>query len=389
MKLAVAFPSVSSALFVVLLAGGCPSADAVTDDSVPGSSKTQPVDGAVGGIGPEGPMGPQGPIGPQGVAGPAGEQGPAGPAGAAGANGADGQLRIYGNGSAGAKIISAGTEFLADYNLQYTDLNIAAGKALYVPSGTVIRCSGECVIEGTLYVYSGAMGGQSTYYYADVSAEPGVARRAAANGPSGDATAARNGGTGGVPVQTGPSFSLPPVAGGGGGGAGFYVGGEGGGSVTILAKNGIRIGAGGLIRANGNNGNNGYGDGGGAGGFIVLATPGQFVNNGSMEANGGNGGDSASYSAPGGGGGGGIIYVIAGTFPNGRGIQNVIAGKAGRVVGTVTATTRFGGGGGGGAGGVGGAGGAVPTGNPATATAAADGAAGVLINVVADPTAMF
>ncbi|MCG3126937.1 MAG: hypothetical protein CHACPFDD_01792 [Phycisphaerae bacterium] len=348
--------------------GGCPSEDSgVFDDPSPSANKQNVA-------GEQGPPGPQGPQGPQGTQGPQGEPGE------------DGQMRVYGDGSAGAKNVAV-NETLDDFNLQFTDLTVATGTTLFVPSGMVIRCSGRCTIDGTIVVFSDAFGailnGGSTPNNADV----GVARRPAMNGIQATSPSPVFGGSGGIAVAVGASIPLPPFTGGGGGGVALSIGGDGGGCVTILARGGITVGPAGVVRANGQTTFNG--DGGGAGGLIVLATPAEFVNNGVIEANGGNGGDSSSATAPGGGGGGGIIYVIAASFPNGRGIQNVVGGKAGRVNGNVTSTTRAAGAGGGACGGNGGSGGSITGASPIAPTNAADGATGLTNNITADPTSMF
>lgn len=48
---------------------------------------------------------------------------------------------VYGNGSAGTRMIAVNT-VLADANQQYTSLTVDAGVTLTVASGTVIRCTG-------------------------------------------------------------------------------------------------------------------------------------------------------------------------------------------------------------------------------------------------------
>ena len=129
-------------------------------------------DGAVGPAGPEGPAGSAGDPGPQGPQGPQGEPGMDGADGSNGANGsdgmngsdgADGQLRIYGDGTAGTVTISTDTDWTAtpppNDNYQFTNLTVAAGATLAVFSGTVIRCTGTCTINGTIQGSYGAPGG--------------------------------------------------------------------------------------------------------------------------------------------------------------------------------------------------------------------------------------
>ena len=90
--------------------------------------------GPAGPVGPAGPAGATGSEGPAGPAGPAGATGPAGPAGSAGPTGpagAPGELRIYGDGSAGAKNITTTGGSLTG-NLQFTDFTIAPGASINV-----------------------------------------------------------------------------------------------------------------------------------------------------------------------------------------------------------------------------------------------------------------
>src|SRR5262245_28730335 len=83
-----------------------------------------------------------------------GPQGEPGDQGAAGAPGADGSVRVYGNGSAGARTISADESWLEGgnppANIQFTNFTIDAGVTLIIPSGTVIRCTGTFTNNGTL-----------------------------------------------------------------------------------------------------------------------------------------------------------------------------------------------------------------------------------------------
>jgi hypothetical protein len=91
------------------------------------------------------------------ITGPKGATGPAGPTGP---SGVDGQLRIYGDGSGGAKTVAA-NETLSDPVAMYTDVVINSGVTFTVPSGTVIRCTGSFVNNGTLLIQSGAPGGDA------------------------------------------------------------------------------------------------------------------------------------------------------------------------------------------------------------------------------------
>lgn len=212
-----------------------------------------------------GPVGPQGGQGPAGATGPAGAEGPSGPVGPQGPQGPQGpmgSLGAYGDGSAGAYNVASGNTVdlttAAGYgtlagrqHLQFTNVTISG--TLIVPSGTVIRATGDVTINGTIIVDPSAEDNGTG------PAEAGVAR-AAAGEPQG--------GRGLLPLQA--AQLLRP--GGLGGGAGAkqvgVAGGRGGGSLVILAQGAIRIPPGGAINANGEAGGtaaNLPGSGGGAG----------------------------------------------------------------------------------------------------------------------------
>lgn len=74
------------------------------------------------------------------------------------------------------------------------------------------------------------------------------------------------------------------------------------------------------------------GAGGGGGGLILIITQ-IFLNNGTIQCLGGNGGNAAGagncVSGGGGGGGGGAITLIANSFSNGLGILSVAGGSVG------------------------------------------------------------
>jgi hypothetical protein len=67
--------------------------------------------------------------------------------------GTDGQLRIYGDGSAGGVKVSATTDLLTlvpNGNFQFDNLTVDATATLNVPSGTVIRCTGTFTDNGSI-----------------------------------------------------------------------------------------------------------------------------------------------------------------------------------------------------------------------------------------------
>lgn len=117
------------------------------------------------GLGPTGPQGPKGDAGSQGIQGPQGIQGIQGPQGQQGVPGADGSLRIYGDGSAGDLTISSNATWNPtppnpSNNLQFENFTINSARTLVVSSGTIIRCSNICTINGTIAVIVGSNGGK-------------------------------------------------------------------------------------------------------------------------------------------------------------------------------------------------------------------------------------
>jgi hypothetical protein len=356
--------------------------------------------GCSGGDGPAGEMGARGEPGEQG---PAGEPGEAGEPGPMGAPGADGQLRIYGDGSAGDVVIDAGgtvdlfEEVVTDGNAQFANLTIAAGTTLRVPSGTVLRCSEVCQNDGTILVGAGASGGIGRASGGNIgpgelpamaSAVASIVGRAAQTGEVGDASVARlgGGGGGGVTAAQARVFLRLDAIGGGGGGMGIAdvtSGGAGGGAITVLAREGI-VNTG-LIDASGTISS--LTGGGGGGGIIVLASAGDVTNGGTLAALGGKGGSASASGAAGGGGGGGIIHVLAPTVMLGTSIVDPGLGGDAIAAGGITANPRSGGAGGGGCGGEGGQGQVAPT-NGASSTGD-PGLPGHVLTTLVDPTALF
>lgn len=335
--------------------------------------------------------------------------------GPAGADGADGQLRIYGDGSAGAKTVSA-DETLGvdaspndDANLQYTNVVIDAGKTLTVPSGTVIRCSGNFTNNGAIQVLAGAKGGSGAYFtsfnpllssynFRDGQPHPGVSPGAAGNGPQAVNDGYTQGGAGGSSLSEFQARQIVRVGsvGGGGGGAGGYrvpglaffggnSGGAGGGALTILCQGTVTNN--GIISANGET----LSGGGGAGGVIVLASKTAVTLSSAsvIEAKGAAGVDGGVDAGPSGGGGGGIVHFIAPAVNAAAGSSVSVTGGAAGADVAVTDSIRFGGGGGGACGGSGGYGGSVDSGNPASAGNAAVGGDGLSITTQVDPTSVF
>ncbi len=339
-----------------------------------------------------------------------------GAAGPPGTDGADGQLRIFGDGSAGARTVAVDETWedaTAPTNPQFTDVTVNSGVTLTVPSGTVIRCTGTFANNGMIVVQTGGAGAffsstplfGNTFGGVHVAGEAGVSRRAAQSGAFGDASEDRRGGVGGLGLTAEQARTIlhPGMKAGGGGGAGgsdtflgtFNTGSDGGGSLVVLCQGAVTNN--GTITADGDDSTfelNGMtiigGGGGGGGGVVVLASKTQVTNGatGTIFARGGAGQDSDTNEGPSGGGGGGIIHLLAPTVSE-PGAEDVAGGAAGAqgAAASVTTDPRGGGGGGGGSGGNGGAGGGVTTAD--TPGAASAGGDGFVVTTTADPTALF
>ena len=264
--------------------------------------------------------------GPQGEAGPPGPAGVQGVQGEPGAPGADGQLRIYGDGSAGSLTIASNTNWITapppEHNLQFEDLTINGGFTLTVTSGTVIRVRGTFTNNGTIAVGQYAQGGLADLDNTNAAdailspPNPGIAPGVAGSGERAvGASANCDSGRGGMGIgfagRAAAILNPGPLGGGGGGAAtnalfnGF--GGNGGGTLVVLAQG--AIGNAGTINAVGQNA--GTGGGGGGGGIVILASKTSITHSGTINANGGNGGASGASTGAGGGGGGGLVQLIA------------------------------------------------------------------------------
>lgn len=374
---------------------GLPGAD--------GANGVNGQDGATGAQGPQGAQGAQGPAGAAGANGANGSNGANGTNGANGADGADGQLRVYGNGIDGARVISFDTDISSEaISHQYTDFTIDAGQMLIVPSGCTIRCTGTFINNGTIVVMTGARGGQPSGVLA--IAEPGLALsspRTASNAQVQAGVLAAPGGVSGMAPFT-ARWNLQPGFDGGGGGAatGAGNGGDGGGTLVILALGNIENGSTGEIRADGQS----FQGGGGGGGVVVLASRTSVTNAGVINARGGIGQDAAdlggglTFVAASGGGGGGIVRIVspANTL---TGVASVSAGAGGAALleqTTLTTANILGGGAGGACFGNGGSSGtstfvpnAPPIGNVNLNAPAAAAQDGFFEATTVDPTALL
>jgi hypothetical protein len=323
--------------------------------------------------------------------------------------GADGQLRIYGDGSAGSLTIAANTDWNTapppNQNLQFTDLTINSGVTLTVPSGLVIRVSGNFNNAGTIAVSTYGQGafidfdanGNGGFAYSPP--DRGLSRAPAGHGErfTGAGSVFLQPGLGGVgaanAMAAGAILSPGPWGGGGGAaalsqsGGGFNgFGGAGGGTLVVLAMGTITNT--GVIRADGASVGGTEGSGGGGGGLVILASQTSVTHGGTIQALGGGGSGSGVSNGAGGGGGGGIVQLIAPTTVV-TGTVNVVGGPAGTAgaPGSITDTaSRMAGAGGGGSGGSGGSGGAVVAADP---QAASPGGTGFVLVRQLNPTALF
>lgn len=363
-----------------LLMGGCPPAlDTGLDD---GSQDLGALQGSDGASGPAGPTGPQGEAGPQGPPGPPGEPGPAG---------ADGQLRIYGDGSAGNAVVASNltlAQLAPELNIEFASLTVEAGATLTVPSGAVLRCAGNCAIRGQILVGVGV--GDPDDRQPDDAAPAGIARGPARPGSSGNDQFVRSGGQGGLGLgaESAAFVLLPgPVGGGAGASTNYPFDTPGGGTFVLLAAGSIEVS--GSIRADGVTPSATLpSTAGGGGGIVVLASRTSISVSGAISAAGGNGLNARQSFGAGGGGGGGLVHILAPTIDVTGAVS--VAGGTGGTGGVATSPTlRFGGGGGGGSVGNGGRGGDVFNAPFNTMQAGQSGAAGAAIFRRKDPTALF
>ncbi|MES1218607.1 MAG: T9SS type A sorting domain-containing protein [Bacteroidota bacterium] len=241
-----------------------------------------------------------------------------------------------------------------DENLTLNAPVSADGSGFY--GGAYVLSNGTCSNIGaaTAYIYNanttnpqnGAFKGESVYEFPAAQsggrgapANGGGGGNNHNNGGGGGANLANGGDGGGNSSSTGCTTNLKGLGGkalsswngrkiflGGGGGAGHSNntvstgGGNGGGIIFIRAKNLISNNT--KISANGNTGGGSVSDGaaGGGGGGTIIASITNYSGTLSIEAKGGNGGNSNDggnikrcYGAGGGGGGGGIYF--SGSIP--------------------------------------------------------------------------
>ncbi|MEW6584401.1 MAG: hypothetical protein AB1442_02190 [Nitrospirota bacterium] len=227
----------------------------------------------------------------------------------------------------------------ADGKLNYTTVNIPAGVTVTFERNAdntpvYILATGDVTIAGTISV--NGTDGSSIY--------PGGGGPGGFDGAFGGLIASQGGKGlgpgGGNPGSVAASYIYTGGAGGGGGfgaqgtnGSGNPTqapGGTGGvtyGNARLLPILGGSGGGGGAGSVNPQNKNTG-GAGGGGGGAILIASSGILTVTGAITANGGKGGNGASYAGSGGGGSGGSIKLMANTI-SGEGAISASGGAGG------------------------------------------------------------
>ncbi len=239
--------------------------------------------------------------------------------------GADG-----GTGADGAYSCTSGTCNLAGATYNYTTFNISSGATVNVTGTTalIIKATGAVTIAGTLNL-NGGNGYTGNYAGGGNGGSGGYAGGSGGNTGCGDVCHSTSGYSGGGPGGGGGGYADGSNDGGsGGGGGGGYGGYGGGGGITDPAPGGgPGAGGGTYTTITGGSGGGGsasfYGGGGGGGGYLKISSAESIINSGTINANGGNGGDSA-----GGAGSGGRISLAAPSITN-NGAINAKGGSAG------------------------------------------------------------
>ena len=134
---------------------GAPGVIGLTGATGPAGADGLPgIPGLPGATGPAGPAGAAGSTGPIGLTGATGLTGPAGTPGNPGADsldGIDGSAGVWGDGSAGDLVLNGTIDYDPD-NPQFDNVTIGSGAIVSVPSGAVIRCTGDFINNGTIIV---------------------------------------------------------------------------------------------------------------------------------------------------------------------------------------------------------------------------------------------
>ncbi len=301
-------------------------------------------------------------------------------------------MSVYGDGSAGAKTF--GTETLSDMNAMYTNVTVTG--TLTVPSGTVIRCTGTFVNNGTINVSFGTDSSNTV-----TPAHPGISLAPAGIGGEGTTSSDIVGGKGGIGLPESSAALLRYPGAAAGGASGGSSGRRGGGALTILCKNGITNA--GTINADGQQPPSGGvfsvfpAVGGGGGGVVILASATSIILTSGSTVSAAGGAGSAPVNpvgfvtmTSGGGGGGGIVHLLAPSITT-TGANINVSGGAGGAAGGLSnpPTSRQSGPGGGASGGNGGNGATFDNGTPNSSPAGSPGSNGHIITSVLDPTPLF
>ena len=378
--------------------------------------------GAVGATGPQGQIGATGATGAIGATGPAGPAGATGPTGSIGQTGStgnageDGQLRVYGDGSAGPLTVSSNTNWSnppTGNNYYFSDVTISSGGTLTVPSGTVIRSTGNFAVNGTIFVSpanlyeKGILQTTPPWDGLDVTGHATEGFNGADPDPALPAHIGYGGG-GLNSIVRAAFIARPALAGGGAGGfgtIGVYPQPQAmsaGGAVFIYARGQVLIAASGSISADAEDKQGlppPHGGGGAGGGLIVIASPASITNTGSISAHGGIGDDGymqssvtggADFHGASGGGGGGLVHLISPSIV--QGTVDVSGGAGGTSVASPDSYSKaYTGGAGGGAFGYGGdvANIDARTSTIVTQSAGHAGSSGAVIQTIADPAPML
>lgn len=259
---------------------------------------------------------------------------------------------IYGDGSAGALVISSNTNWSTtmptNINVQYSSITVNSGVRFTVPTGTKLRCTGNVDIQGTISVHGTERptGSATTGWISGISRMlPGLGA---------------NPRFGIQPTSVLSLINIPLLGGGAGANGSVGIdgyGGAGGGTFAIYAQGTISISSAGEINAGGEHAytnpipelteNNTNGSGGGGGGVIVLLSKEGITNSGVITANGGDGSNATkgTTNRPGGGGGGGGVILLLGPHIN-EGSAFVNGGVAGSNLNNLQTGTSRGGAGG-------------------------------------------
>ena len=251
---------------------------------------------------------------------------------------------LTGDGSDGNVVLTGNTTLVRD--MMYNNLTINVGVTLF-PVGFTIRVKETLINNGTINEKGGngqtgsnlgAPGGAPSY----TGSTCGSNIASGALGGGGALAAAAGGlfGAGGVATASALSSLRGPVlsyAGGGGAGGGNHaavaVAGSAGGAPFITNPSGFHVGGVGGAGLGAGSVRLGGGSGGAGGGVIDIWTN-IINNNGTITADGGNGGpgltSGVNNSGNGGGGGGGVVILhYKSTTGGGLGVLSAAGGAAG------------------------------------------------------------